>query len=266
MLERLHKILADAGYGSRRQIETWIDGGLVRVNGKVAELGDRASVSDHIELSGRTVRLAPQRPTRILAYHKPSGQITSRKEPRGRPTVFSALPGVRKGRWIAIGRLDINTSGLLLFTNDGGLANRLMHPSQAIEREYAVRIRGEVTQAMIDRLSRGVVLEDGEARFGEISDAGGSGVNHWFHVVLREGRKREVRRLWESQGVMVSRLIRVRFGPVRLGRNLKSGRWQELAEDECRALYSAAGIEPPAAAASSPPRKRPRRGYRNRTR
>jgi 23S rRNA pseudouridine2605 synthase len=244
MGERLQKVLADAGFGSRRQIESWIAEGLVRVNGKLAGLGDRASVSDRIELSGRRVRLRSLRSPRILAYHKPCGQITSHRDPSGRLTVFSALPRVRQGRWIAVGRLDINTSGLLLFTNDGCLANLLMHPSQAIEREYAVRIRGEVTQEMIERLCTGVRLQDGQARFDEVADAGGSGVNRWFHVVLREGRNREVRRLWESQGMTVSRLIRVRFGPVRLGGKLRTGHWRELRENERRALYSSVGIEP----------------------
>ncbi len=245
MTERLQKILADAGLGSRRQIESWIADGLVVVNGKVAKLGDRANSADRIEVSGRRVRLAPRPSTRVLVYHKPSGEITTRKDPRGRATVFSALPRLKQGRWIAIGRLDINTSGLLLFTNDGRLANLLMHPSGAIEREYAVRVRGEVTQEMIDRLSRGVRLEDGQARFDELSDAGGSGVNHWFHVVLREGRNREVRRLWESQGMTVSRLIRIRFGPIQLGRELRSRRWRELSDQEVRALYTSVGTKPP---------------------
>ena len=244
MAERLQKILADAGLGSRRHVESWIAEGRVTVNGKVARLGDRANVVDRIEVNGRAIRLPPNRSPRILIYHKPSGQITTRKDPRGRPTVFSALPPLKQGRWIAIGRLDINTSGLLLFTNDGQLANLLMHPSGTIEREYAVRVRGEVTKDMIERLRRGVQLEDGKARFDDISDAGGSGVNHWFHVVLRQGRNREVRRLWESQGMMVSRLIRVRFGSIWLGRDIRSGCWRELRDKEIQTLYSSLGIEP----------------------
>ncbi len=228
--ERLQKVLARAGYGSRRQIETLIEQGRIQLNGRTARLGDRVGPGDRIKVNGKLVpasRLQGKR-TRLIAYHKPVGEICTRSDPQDRPTVFHNLPRLRGGRWIAIGRLDINTSGLLLFTTDGELANRLIHPSQQIEREYAVRVRGEVNEQILANLRKGVLLDDGPARFERIEDAGGEGSNHWYHVILREGRNREVRRLWESQGVTVSRLIRVRFGPIKLPRNLRPGKWQEL--------------------------------------
>lgn len=245
MKERIQKVLARAGLGSRREIEKWIEQGIVIVNGKVAQLGDRADEKDRITIKGRRVRISGPLRCRILAYHKPAGEVTTRKDPEGRPTVFQNLPHLNKGRWVAVGRLDINTSGLLLFTNDGGLANLLMHPSQGVEREYAVRIYGQVTEAVITLLKQGVKIDDGMARFEQIEPAGGTGVNQWFHVVLSEGRHREVRRLWESQGVLVSRLIRIRYGPIQLERGLKSGRWRELARQQSDALYTLVGLKPP---------------------
>ncbi len=249
MSEKLQKILANAGLGSRREIESWIQAGRVTVNGKAATLGDRADEKDVIRVDGRPVehwRLAGM-PWRVLMYHKPEGEVTTRSDPEGRPTVFEHLPKLRSGRWIVVGRLDLNTSGLLLLTTSGELANRLMHPSGEIEREYAVRVLGPVSPETLEHLKSGVPLEDGMARFDEIIDAGGQGANHWYHVILREGRNREVRRLWESQGVKVSRLIRVRYGNVQLGRRVRPGRWEELPEEQVRALAALVGIKPPEA-------------------
>ncbi|WP_286232652.1 23S rRNA pseudouridine(2605) synthase RluB [Thalassotalea sediminis] len=230
MSEKLQKVLARAGKGSRRELEAMISAGRVSVDGKVAKLGDRVEGNEQIRLDGHNVNI--QQPTedicRILMYHKPEGEMCTRKDPEGRPTVFDRLPPIEGSRWIAVGRLDINTSGMLLFTTDGELANRLMHPSRKVEREYAVRIFGEVDDAMLQRLKNGVKLEDGPAKFQQIFYRGGEGRNHWFHVVISEGRNREVRRLWESQDVQVSRLIRVRYGDIELQRQLPSGGWTEL--------------------------------------
>jgi len=242
--EKLQKVLARAGFGSRREIEGWISEGRIKVNGKVATLGDRVDESDRLEVDGKRIhpgKLKDKR-TRVLAYHKPVGKVCSRHDPEGRPTIFEDLPPLAGGRWISVGRLDLNTSGLLLLTTDGELANRLMHPSQQIEREYAVRVLGEVTPEMLKNLEEGVQLEDGKAHFDAIRDVGGEGANHWYHVVLREGRNREVRRLWESQGVQVSRLQRVRFGPVSLPRWQKPGRWEDLDEKAIEYLLSLTGL------------------------
>ncbi len=244
MVERLQKLLARTGLGSRREIEGWIASGLVTINGRVARLGDRADPRDRIMVRGRRVRLPAVKPSRVLVYHKPEGEICTRKDADGRPTVFDRLPRLHKARWISVGRLDITTSGLLLITNDGELAHALMHPSTEIEREYAVRVRGEVTESMIQSLLDGVKLEDGLARFNAIHDAGGTGANHWYRVVLTEGRNREVRRLWMSQGVTANRLIRVRYGPVTLGRRLRAGQWRDLGPDELQELYQRVGIKP----------------------
>lgn len=267
MAERIQKVLATAGLGSRREIETWIREGRVRVNGRVAELGARIGPLDRVQLDGRAIEPYKRTPRqrRVLFYHKPEGELTTRSDPEGRPTIFENLPRLRNGRWIPVGRLDINTSGLILLTTDGELANRLMHPSGEVEREYAVRVRGVVDADMIRRLTDGVELEDGAAHFDQVLDAGGEGANHWYHVVLREGRNREVRRLWESQGVTVSRLMRVRYGPASLPRGLRQGRWAEADADQVRALAEAVGLRHEAA----PPRKtsRPplrRRGARRR--
>jgi 23S rRNA pseudouridine2605 synthase len=245
MNEKLQKILARAGLGSRRQIEAWIAEGRVQLNRAPAKLGDRAKPGDEIRLDGHVLRLdktARGGLPEVLCYHKPVGEICSRHDPEGRPTVFERLPRLRGSRWVAIGRLDLNTSGLLLFTTDGELANRLMHPAQAIEREYAVRVLGEVNGEILRRLTQGVQLEDGPARFLSISDAGGEGANHWYHVVLTEGRQREVRRLWESQGLQVSRLMRIRFGPVSLPKGLRMGHSVKLPADQVEGLIQVAGI------------------------
>lgn len=266
MDEKLQKVLARAGYGSRREVETWIAAGRVSINGRTATVGDRVGPADTIRVDGRALRLEQVAPgRRVLAYHKPVGEVTTRSDPEGRPTVFESLPRLRNGRWVPIGRLDLNTAGLLLFTTDGELAHRLMHPSSEIEREYAVRVLGPVEPEVLDRLIRGVELEDGPAHFDAVADAGGSGANHWYHVILKEGRKREVRRLWASQGVTVSRLLRVRYGPVRLERALRPGKFRDLDKVELEALLRAAGMPPPAPE-PKPERKRKPAGRRSATR
>ena len=260
MTEKLQKVLARAGLGSRREMETWIQAGRVSVNGRRATIGDRIEPQDQVRVDGRRISIGQGRGARrVLAYHKPAGEVCTRADPEGRPTVFDRLPRVRGARWIAVGRLDVSTSGLLLFTTDGELANRLMHPSAGLEREYAVRVRGTVTDGQIDRLKRGVALDDGDARFERVEVRGGAGSNQWFHVVLTEGRNREVRRLWESQGVEVNRLIRVRYGPVSLSRRLRAGRHEEIDDDGIRSLYAAAGLAPPAAGSRRSPGRRPAR-------
>ena len=227
---KLQKVLANAGLGARREIERWIEEGRVRVNGHIAAIGMRIDEQDTITVDGRRVQgtAVRIRRRRVLCYHKPAGEACTRHDPEGRPTVFEHLPPLRDSRWIAIGRLDVDSSGLLLFTNDGELAHRLMHPRNRIEREYAVRVLGTVTPEKLAQLKADVPLEDGMAHFDDVREAGGEGANRWYHVTLREGRNREVRRLWESQGCHVSRLIRVRFGSVELRRGLRAGQWEEL--------------------------------------
>lgn len=243
--ERLQKVLANAGMGSRREIEGWISAGLVEVNGQPARLGQRVGPEDSIRVRGHRVshqRLEP--PLReVLVYNKPEGELVTRKDPEGRRTVFDHLPKLKHGRWIPVGRLDLNTSGLLLLTTDGELANQLMHPSRQVEREYAVRVMGEVSEAQLEQLVNGVELEDGPARFEEIVSSGGEGINRWYHVVIMEGRQREVRRIWEAVGAKVSRLKRVRYGSVMLEAPLKVGRWRYLSEDEIDALMVTLGLK-----------------------
>ena len=242
--EKLQKVLATFGLGSRREIEQWIKDGRIKINESLAKLGDRVATEDKIKIDDRPVRLKPKEEIkhRVLIYHKPAGEICSRKDDQDRPLLFDALPKIRGKRWILIGRLDFNTSGLLLVTTDGELANRMMHPSFEIEREYAVRVLGKITQEMLLRLKKGVKLEDGMARFEEIKEAGGEGANHWYHVMLREGRNREVRRLFESQGVKVSRLIRIRFGSIGLPRFLRAGQWKDLDKNEIDSLRTLVGL------------------------
>jgi 23S rRNA pseudouridine2605 synthase len=212
----------------------------VQVNGQVAHLGQRIVATDKVKVGGRLVNLHfAARVPRVLLYHKPEGEIVSRDDPQGRPSVFNALPRLRGGRWIAIGRLDFNSCGLLLFTTDGALANRLMHPRYRLEREYAVRVLGEIDEVALQRLTEGIELEDGMARFIRLQVAGGEGANHWYHVTLEEGRNREVRRMFEAVGVTVSRLMRVRYGPVQLPANLKRGQCRELEPAEVQALLKA---------------------------
>lgn len=237
--ERIQKLLARAGYGSRREIEGWISAGRVRVNGEVASLGAKATADDEIQVDGRHVQQATSKdiPCRVLAYKKHVDQVVTRHDPEGRPTVFRKLPHLSKGRWLAVGRLDINTSGLLLMTTDGELKRRLEHPSYALEREYAVRIHGEVDDAMLERLVNGVELEDGRARFEAIDEPEDTGrTNRWFNVLVVQGRNRVVRRLWESQGVEVSRLMRTRYGPVTQPTGIKAGHHRELEHSEVRKL------------------------------
>lgn len=246
MSERLQKLLATVGIGSRREVERMIEAGRITVNGEVAELGAKAKVTDQVKLDGKVIKLKlrPEYKQRVLVYHKPEGEVCTRSDPEGRRTIFDRLPKLKSGRWIAVGRLDINTSGLMILTTDGELANCLMHPSSEIEREYATRVLGEVDDAMLNRLRKGVELEDGKARFNSIRDAGGQGANHWYHVTLNEGRNREVRRLWESQEVTVSRLQRVRFGSLRLERSCKPGEWRELDFPAVNALRKEVGLQP----------------------
>lgn len=252
MAERLQKWLASAGLGSRREIERWIAAGRVRVNGQPATLGQKVSGSERISIDGRIVRAhsarRPMRP-RVLLYHKPVGEVCTRSDPQGRPTVFAALPELTRGRWVMVGRLDVDTSGLLLFTTDGDLAHALMHPSHEMEREYAVRVRGNPGAETLLRLRAGIQLEDGRGRFEDIQAEGGDGANRWFRVVLKEGRNRIVRRLWEAEGCQVSRLMRVRYGPLSLPRHLPRGRSRDLRPHEVRALYLASGLPVPAALA-----------------
>jgi 23S rRNA pseudouridine2605 synthase len=238
MSERLQKVLANAGLGSRRELERWIEAGRVKVNGKIAKLGDKLESDDKVIIDGRKINLhldeKPKR--RVIIYHKKEGEVCTRSDPDGRPTVFDNLPRLRGERWVAIGRLDINTSGLLLLTTDGELANKLMHPSFQVPREYAVRVRGEVSNEHLTALREGVLLEDGMARFNDIVYSGGENQNQWYHVVLTEGRNREVRRLWESQGLTVSRLKRVRYGTIVLTQKIRQGKSTDLNEKEINSL------------------------------
>lgn len=235
--ERLQKVLAQLGIGSRREIEEWVLAGRISVNGLPAELGQKIGPGDKVKYNGRLLPLKFNiRRARVIMYHKPEGEIVSKDDPEGRPSVFDRLSVVRKGRWIAIGRLDFNTSGMLLFTNDGELANRLMHPRYEFQREYAVRVLGQLEEAQMRALTEGIELEDGPARFLSLADEGGEGANHWYRVVLSEGRNREVRRMFEHFGLTVSRLIRVRFGPFSLPPRLKRGMWMELTETQVAAL------------------------------
>jgi 23S rRNA pseudouridine2605 synthase len=255
MSEKLQKVLARAGLGSRREIEEWIEAGRISVNGKVAKLGDRVVDTDNVIVDSKRIALLPTDlvPPRVLIYHKPEGQICTQDDPEGRETVFEHLPNLRSGRWVMVGRLDINTSGLLLFTTDGELANFLMHPSNQVEREYAVRVFGQVSPEILQRLKAGVILEDGMAKFDQIIDGGGEGSNHWYHVILKEGKNREVRRLWESQGTKVSRLIRVRYANISLPRALHLGRYEELSLEQVNNLRVTVGMSP---YVSQPPKMR----------
>ncbi|GAA4864731.1 pseudouridine synthase [Luteimonas vadosa] len=255
LTERLHKVLAQAGLGSRRALEQRIAEGMVRVNGEVAQTGMSIGSGDRVELDGKVfVASALTDPARVLMYNKPEGEVTTREDPEGRPTIFESLPALKGARWIAIGRLDINTTGLLLLTTDGELANAMMHPSFEVEREYVCRVRapeGEetVSEKIVDRLRRGIALDDGPAKFEEIKRIGGTDSNEWFQVLLKEGRNREVRRLWESQGCQVSRLKRIRYGSVELPQPLLRGQSQELPDEKVEALRRELNLEegpPPA--------------------
>jgi len=243
--ERIQKILARAGYGSRREIERWVSAGEILVNGVIATNGQAISASDKVVLRGQVLKLSSKLNAKpqVILYHKKVGEICSRNDPEGRPTVFDSLPKLSSGRWIQVGRLDINTDGLMLFTTDGELANRLMHPSYEIEREYASRILGDVSDEQLKNLKEGVMLEDGEAKFNSIQFVGGEGANKWFHVTLNEGRNREVRRLWESQDLVVSRLRRIRYGNIELKRSLRAGSFENLDIRGMRKLYEKVKME-----------------------
>ncbi|MGB9992380.1 23S rRNA pseudouridine(2605) synthase RluB [Pseudoduganella rhizocola] len=241
---KLHKVLAEAGLGSRRDMEDLIVAGRVSVNGEPAHIGQRILPTDAVRINGKLIqRKVSKKPPRVLVYHKPAGEIVSHDDPDGRPSVFDRLPTMKTGKWLAVGRLDFNTEGLLLFTTSGDLANRLMHPRYNIDREYAVRTLGELEEGMRQKLLAGVELEDGMAQFTKIADGGGEGVNKWYRVVIGEGRNREVRRMFEAIGLTVSRLIRTRYGAMTLPSNLKRGRWEEMEENSVRDLMSAVGVE-----------------------
>jgi 23S rRNA pseudouridine2605 synthase len=241
MNEKIQKVLARAGIGSRRQIESWIQIGRITINGRPAIIGSRMNHYDKVSIDGREIKQTKShnQKTRILLYYKPEGEICTRRDPEGRSTIFDNLPTIRNSRWITIGRLDLTTSGLLLITNNGELGNKLMHPSSRIEREYAVRLRGKATRDILNRLQKGVHLKDGFAHFDRITDAENSGgSNHWYHVIVKEGRNRLVRRLWESQNLTVSRLIRIRFGCIHLSKSLHRGRYIELTENKINELIT----------------------------
>jgi 23S rRNA pseudouridine2605 synthase len=240
--EKLQKVLAHLGLGSRRQIEGWIEEGRLTIDGLTARLGDRVRGGQAVRLDGKSVALDAASQVRVLLYHKPLREVCSRNDPEGRKTVFERLPRLKSGRWISVGRLDFNTTGVLLFTTDGDLAHALMHPSAAIEREYLVRVMGRVDDDVLHRLKEGVQLDDGPARFSDIQEGGGDGINRFFYVVLTEGRNREVRRLWESQGLTVSRLKRVRYGEVFMPSKLKKGQWLELPQKDVDVIYQMAGL------------------------
>ena len=251
MSEKLQKLLATVGLGSRRELEKWISAGRVSVNGSTAKLGDRAEADDRILVDGRPIKIVTDDSPRVLMYSKPEGEVSTTTDPEGRPTVFDGLPRLSRGRWIAIGRLDINTSGLLLFTTHGELANRLMHPSYEVKREYMVRIHGEVNEAMIARLTEGVILEDGVAKFQTVkaqharSNDEHISSNQWFRVILAEGRTREVRRLWEAQGVEVNRLKRISYGPIELPSFVRRSEFIELDPKQVISLFRAVSLTPP---------------------
>ena len=247
MAERLQKWLAARGLGSRRQIETWIREGRITVDGQPAELGQKVTGGEAIHFDGERVNMpgAHEHQARSLLYHKPVGEICTRSDPAGRPTVFAALPELRAQRWVSVGRLDVQTAGLLLFTTDGALANRLMHPTTGLEREYAVRVQGGLGPEAIEQLRTGIELEDGRARCRRVEFTGGDAGNQWYRVVLTEGRHRIVRRMIEAVGARVSRLIRIRYGPISLPRDLPRGRYRVLDAQQTERLYKAAGLQPP---------------------
>ncbi len=257
---KLHKVLAEAGLGSRRDMEELIIAGRVSVNGEPAHIGQRILPADQVRINGKLIqRKVTSRPPRVLVYHKPAGEIVSNSDPEGRPSVFEHLPTMKAAKWLAVGRLDFNTEGLLLFTTSGDLANRLMHPRYGIDREYAVRTLGELEEGMRQKLLSGIELEDGLAQFSKIADGGGEGINKWYRVTIGEGRNREVRRMFEAVGLTVSRLIRTRYGMLTLPRGLKRGRWEEMDEHAVRDLMSLTGIEKAPAKQNGAGKGRPER-------
>ncbi len=243
--ERIQKKLANSGFGSRREIEQWLRDGRIKVDGVVAQLGDTIDGTESVEIDNKVLdrRTLSGVKTKVIMYHKPEGEVCTRSDPEGRSTVYKNLPKLNGARWISVGRLDINTGGLLLFTNNGELANRLMHPSYQIEREYAIRVLGEVSDQMLQQLRDGVMLEDGMANFSDIKRSGGDGANKWYHAVLMEGRNREVRRMWEALDLTVSRLSRVRFANLKLLKSHQPGKSKFLSDKEVESLMNLVGLE-----------------------